>query len=103
MQLLTFFVVAPILAIAIGYAAWKGNPPRFDLLAAAASGAACVFLFSYAQGMQADVRTAQYFVQLVLVLLSGVIFGVFMGCGASVILRMWRWHQTTRLTNDNQT
>jgi hypothetical protein len=63
-----------------------------------ASGVTAFLLFGFAKWMNADVRTAQYFWQLACVLLSGLLFGVFMGCGFSVLLRLWRWHKTTRLT-----
>jgi len=88
LQLLTFFVVAPMLAIAIGYAAWQGRPQNFDRerygMTSVASGIASAFLFAYAKHINADVRTAQYFMQLACVLLSGLLFGVFMGCGVGL-------------------
>ncbi len=88
MQLLTFFVVAPIVAIAIGYAAWQGKPQNFDRerygMASVASGIATALLFAWAKHINADVRTTQYFLQLACVLLSGLLFGVFMGCGVGI-------------------
>jgi hypothetical protein len=105
MQLLTFFVVGPVLAIAIAYAAWRGKPQDFNRerywMVCVASGMAAFLLFGFAKWMNADVRTAQYFLQLACVLLSGLLFGVFMGCGFSVLLGLWRWHNTTRLKHDN--
>jgi hypothetical protein len=78
MQLLTFFVAAPILAIAIGYAVWQGKPQTFDRerygMASVASGIATALLFAYAKHINADVRTAQYFLQLACALLSGLLF-----------------------------
>jgi len=85
MQLLLFFVVAPMLAIAIGYAAWQGKPRNFDRekygIASVASGMAAALLFGYAKRINADVRTAEYFLQPSCVLLSGLLFGAFMECG----------------------
>jgi hypothetical protein len=100
MQLLTFFVVGPALAIAIAYGAWRGkqqnlNPVRYGMLCIT-SGVAAFLLFGFAKWINADVRTAQYFLELACVLLSGLFFGVFVGCGFSVLLRLWRWHKTTR-------
>jgi MFS superfamily sulfate permease-like transporter len=63
------------------------------------SGVAAFLLFGFAKWINADVRTAQYFLQLTCVLLSGLLFGVFVGCGFSVLLCLWRWHKTTRLTS----
>jgi hypothetical protein len=105
MQLLTFFVVGPVLAIAIAYAAWRGNPQDFNReryrMVCVASGITAFLLFGFAKWMNADVRTAQYFLQLACVLLSGLLVGVSMGCGFSVLLGLWRWHNTTRLKHDN--
>jgi hypothetical protein len=103
-QLLTFFVVGPVLAIAIGYAAWRGkpkdfNPKRYGIVCVT-SGATAVLLIVFAKWMNADVRTAQYFLQLSCVLLSGLLFGVFMGCGFSVLLSLLDWHKATRLAGN---
>jgi hypothetical protein len=103
MQLLTFFVVGPALTIAIAYGAWRAkpqnlNPERYGMLCIT-SGVAAFLLFGFAKWINADVRTAQYFLELACVLLSGPLFGVFAGCGFSVLLRLWRWHKTTRLTS----
>jgi len=105
-QLLTFFVVGPVLGIAIAYAAWRGkpqntNPKRYGLVCVA-SGVTASLLFALAKWINADVRTAHYFLQLACFLVSGLLFGVFMGSGCSVLLGLWRWHGSTRLTDDNQ-
>jgi hypothetical protein len=107
MQLLTFFFVGPVLAIAIAYAAWRGAPQNFSpwryMTVCVASGVTACLLFGFAKWMNADVRTAQYFLQLTCVLLSGLLFGVGMGSFLPVLLHLWRWHKTTRLSDHNQT
>ena len=81
MQFLAFFVVGPVLAIAIAVSV--------------ASGVTALLLFGFAKWMNADVRTAQYFLQLTCILLSGLLFGVCVGCFFPVLLRVWRWHKDT--------
>lgn len=107
MELLTFFVVGPALAIAIAYAGWKGKLQNFNTkryaIVCVASGVSAFLLFAFAKWLNADVRTPQYCLQLACVLLSGLLFGVCMGCGFPVLLGIWRWHKATRLTNDHQT
>jgi hypothetical protein len=107
LQLLTFFIVGPVLAIAIGYGAWRRTPQNFDLkrhgIVCVASGIAAFLLFGFAKWMNADVRTAQYFLQLACVLLSGLLFGVYMGYGFCVLVGLLRWHNKTRLTRDDET
>jgi hypothetical protein len=100
-ELLTFFFIGPVLAIAIAYASWRAKPQnvtpdRYGIVCVV-SGATAFVLFAFAKWLNADVRTAQYFLQLGCVLLSGLLFGVFSGCGFSILLRFWRWHNTTRL------
>ena len=104
-QLLTFFVVGPALAIGIGYAAWRGKPENFSPkrygVVCITSGVTAVLLFALVKWMNVDVRTPQYFVEVTCVLLSGLLFGVCMGCGVSVLLSMWRWHKATSLAGDH--
>jgi uncharacterized membrane protein YedE/YeeE len=106
MQLVSIFVVGPVLAIAIAYAAWRGKPQNFTParygMVCVASGVTASLLFGFAKWMNADVRTAQYFLQLACVLVSGLLFGVGMGSFFPVLLHVWRWHKTTRLTDHNQ-
>jgi hypothetical protein len=97
----TFFVVGPILAVGIAYRARRTkpqdfSPKRYGILCAG-SGLAAVLLLEFVQWMNADVRTPQYFGQLACVLLSGLLFGVCMGCCFLLILHVWRWHQASRL------
>jgi len=101
-ELLTFFAIGPVLAVVIAYAAWRGKPRTFVFRRYGtlwvASGVAALLLLAFAKWIDADVRTAQYFLQLASVLLSGLLFGVCSGCGLAVLLRLWHWHQRTRLT-----
>jgi hypothetical protein len=100
-QLLTFFVGGPVLAIAIAYAAWRQETQTFNSrrygMVCVASGLTATMLFVFAKWLNADVRTPQYFMQLASVLLGNLLLGVFMGCGFSALLQVWRWHKATRL------
>jgi hypothetical protein len=104
-ELLTIFVVGPVLAIAIAYAAWRSKPknftPRHYGIMCVGSGMAAFLLLGFAKWMNADVRTARYFLQLASVLLGGLLLGVSMGCGFPVLLHLWRWHKATQLTDNN--
>ena len=100
-ELLTFFVVGPVLAIAIAYAAWRGkpntfNPERYGVVCVT-SGVAASLLFGFVKWMNADVRTPQYFLQFACFLISGLLFGVFVGTGFSALVCLWHWHKATRL------
>lgn len=108
-QFLTIFVIGPALGLAIGYAAWRGkpsnlNPLRYgdDRVLFVASGVTAFLLFGFAKWLNADVRTVQFFLQVVCFLLGGLLLGVGTGCGFSVLLRLVRWHKTTRLSDNNQ-
>jgi hypothetical protein len=107
LELLSLFVIGPVLAIAIPYMAWRGKLPSFNGgrygMVWVASGGAAVLLLLCAKWINADVREPQYFLQLACVLLCGLLFGVCMGCGAVVLLRALFWHNTTRLKDDNHT
>jgi len=106
MELLTFFVVGPVIAVAIAYAAWRRQPHNSNsqryLTACVVSGVSATLLFAFAKWMNADVRTSQYFLQFASFLLSGLLFGVCMGCAFSALLGVWRWHKTTRLVDDSR-
>ena len=103
LQLLSFFVVGPIIATAIAMA-WRRKSLRLNRsgTACVASGVAAVLLFVTARYLDADVREAKYFLQLACVILSGLLFGVCMGCGVSVFSCLWSWHKATQLTGYNQ-
>jgi hypothetical protein len=82
--LFTFFVIDPLIAAAIGYAAWKGEPKNFDRemywIAFAAAVIVSGFLMVFAQRMHADVRTWQYPIQVACFCLGALLFGVGGGC-----------------------
>ena len=103
-ELLTFFVVGPVLAIAVAYTAWRKKPQDFNAgrygMLCVVSGAIAFLLFVFAKWLNADVRTPRYFLQLAAILLSGLLFGLFMGYGFSALLRVLRWHKATRLRDD---
>ena len=106
-ELLAFFGAGPALAIAIAYAAWRGKPTIFNPTRSGtvciASGVIAVLLFVLVKWMNADVRTPQYFLQFACFVISGLSFGVYMGSGVSLLLRLWRWHKATRLSDAGQT
>jgi len=81
---IAFFVVVPVIAAVIGYAAWIGKPRNFgrDMYWTAfiAATAAAGFLFVYSQRMKADVRTWEYLVQIGLFSLAIVFSGIASGC-----------------------
>jgi hypothetical protein len=106
MQFLSFFAIGPAIAIAITWRTWRGKPQNLNLrrfgVLCLMSGVTGSLLFGLAKWINADVRTAQYFLQLARVLLSALLFGVFMGCGWSLLLRLWQWHQATRLAQSGR-
>jgi len=81
--LLTLFVLGPVIAIAIAYAAWRQKPQNFNPPAVGvlcvASGVTGFLLFVLAKWINADVRTPQYFLQLACVLLGGLLLGLVRG------------------------
>ncbi|HKR32330.1 MAG TPA: hypothetical protein VJT08_17745, partial [Terriglobales bacterium] len=104
MELLSFFFVGPLLAISVAYLAWRGRPhsfgPKGYTIVCLASGVTALLLLQLAKWINADVRTPQYFVQLASILLSGLLIGIFVGSGFSVLFKIWRWHKTTRLIEE---
>lgn len=106
-ELLAFFVLMPAIAIVIAYAAWHGKPqnvsPKLYGTVCVASGVTASPLFLIAKWLNADVRTAQYFLQFACLLLGLLLFGVCMGCGFPVLLHFWRWHKATRLSDGKPT
>ena len=106
LQLLTLFVVGPIIGIVVAYEASRGKPQNFNPrqygIVCVGSGVTAFLLLVLAQRMNADVRTPQYLLQVVCVLLGGLLLGVAMGCFVPVLLRVWRWHRATRLADHSQ-
>ena len=106
-ELLSFLVLMPAIAIAIAYAAWRGKPqnasPKQYGTVCVASGVTASLLLVLASRMNADIRTMQYFLQLACLLSALLLFGVSMGCGFPVLLHFWRWHRATRLTDGKPT
>jgi len=82
--LLTFFVIVPLIAATIGYAAWKGKPTNFNRemywTGFVAAAIASLFLMVLAQRMHVDVRTSLYLLQLACFGLGALLFGVAAGC-----------------------
>ncbi len=82
--LLMFFIVAPLITVGIGYAAWNGLPRSFDRtqywMSFVTNCAVSAFLIVYAKEMQADVRTWQYIVQVGCFVSGVLLFGVAGGC-----------------------
>jgi hypothetical protein len=105
LQLLTFFVIGPGIAIAIAYAAWRGKPQTFNAkrygMVCVACGVTASLLIILAKWI--NVRTPQYFVQLACVLLGLLLFFVGVGSFFPLLLHVWRWHKTTQLSDPNQT
>jgi len=97
LELITFFFIAPALAIVIACRAWRkrANPERHGMRCVASGGAALV-LFGVARWLDADIATPQYFLQLACALLSFLLFGACVGHFFSVLLRIWHWHNSTR-------
>lgn len=101
LELLTCFVIAPGLAVVIAYREWRDRkntvgPKQYGMRCIWTGGAA-LLLFGLAKWIDADVRTPQYFLQLTCVLLSFLLFGMCQGYCFSLVLNVWRWHNTTRL------
>ena len=110
LEFLTVFGIGPLLACAIAYAAWSRKPRTFTArqwrLVCVASGVAALLLFAFAKWLDADVRTSQFFLQLAAVLVFGLLWGVFMGAGAAVLLDVlpaaWRFHKRTGLSDNDR-
>lgn len=89
LELLTLVVATPATSVFIAYAAWNGKPKGFGrqnyFMAFVVIGAISVCLMILAQRMHAEVRTAQYFVQVVCFLVGAFFLGVSSGCGLGAL------------------
>jgi len=82
------FVVPLFIAAAIGYAAWRGKPKRFDRemywTAFVSAGALAALIIVYSMRMQADIKPTRHILGLMGLGLGGVVFGVALGCCVGV-------------------
>ena len=82
--MITLFGVAPLIAGAIGYAAWRGRPKAFSRRKFAISFYAAMiasgFLLVHSQRMHADVRSERFLLQMACFLAGALLFGVAGGC-----------------------
>jgi uncharacterized membrane protein len=78
------FIIAPLIAAIIGYAAWKGIPENWDRsmywTAFVVTIVASILVMAYAVRMHADVRTGQYIIQILVFAFGAILFGVAGGC-----------------------
>lgn len=100
LELLTFCVLQPSLALAIAYRAWRERPENLSRykVPCLVSGATAVLLILFVRWLNADVRTFVYFLQVACFVAGFLLFGVCMGCGFAVLLSVWHWHKRTRLS-----
>jgi hypothetical protein len=85
----------------MGFKAWRRkeqrpDPKRYGIRCIAFAVSA-ILLFAFAKRIDLDVRSLKYFLYLACVLLSFLSFGVSQGYFFSVLLDLWRWHNSTRL------
>lgn len=93
---ISFLVVVPAIAAAIGYAAWNGKPKDFDRemywTAFAAAIIVSGFLIVFSQRMHAAVGTWQHLAQMTCFFVGALFFGVAGGCFlTAAVLGMWSW------------
>jgi hypothetical protein len=103
--LLILFGVAPSIAAAVAYAAWKGKPKNFDRemywTAFIAIGAVSAFVVMFALRMRAEVGTWQYFFQCASFSLGAILFGMSMGCGVGIFT--YRRRPSAETPSDSRT
>jgi len=99
-ELLTFFVIQPVIAITIAYIAWRGRPENLSRyrLRCLVSGVTALLLVIFAKFLRADIESFTYVLQVVCLVLGFMSFGVCVGCGVSVFLSMWHWHKNTHVS-----
>ena len=106
-ELLSFLVLMPAIAIAIAYAAWQRKAAERQP-EAVRDGVRrirrhCLSAVGACEPDECRYQTMQYFLQLACLLSALLLFGVSMGCGFPVLLHFWRWHRATRLTDGKPT
>ncbi len=84
-----FFIVNPLIFVAIGYLAWNGKPRTFDRLkygklAFATFVPGCVLVLC-GKWINADVRTLPYVAQVICILSGLLLVGAGCGCAAGFI------------------
>ena len=84
MLLFILFVLAPVLAVLIARAAWKGKPDNFSRQKYVACSlgtvlVACVLMLN-AHWLQADIMSGKFVGELICFILGAVLFGVAGGC-----------------------
>jgi hypothetical protein len=89
--LFAFFVLAPSIAAAIGYAAWKGWPKSFDRemywTVFVASGVVAGLVIVFALRIRAVGEAWLHLVQLTCLGLGALLFGVALGFGVGIFTR----------------
>jgi peptidoglycan/LPS O-acetylase OafA/YrhL len=96
LELLSFFLFSPALAIVVAYKGWRerANPKRYGMRCVASGGAA-VALICVAKWINADTAPL-YLLQCACFVLGLLLLGVCEGYFFSVLLGIWRWHKSTR-------
>ena len=98
-ELLSFFLFAPVLTILVAYKGWRerADPKQYGVRCIASGGTA-VALFGVAKWINADIRTPQYLAQWACIVLSLLLVGVCAGWLFSVLISIWHWHKSTSAT-----
>jgi len=85
LELLSLVVATPVISVFIAYAGWNGKPKGFSrrnyFIAFVVIGPISICLMVLAQRMRADVRTAQYIVQVVCFFVGAFLLGSPGGVG----------------------
>ena len=89
LELLSLVVATQVISVFIAYAGWNGKPKGFSrrnyFIAFVVIGPISICLMVLAQRMRADVRTAQYIVQVVCFFVGAFLLGVSGGCGLGAL------------------
>ena len=88
--MLIFFVLNPLLFIAIGYAAWKGKPSGFDQRKYAVSAVTTflvgTILILLAEWINADIRTWPFAIQALFMIVGLFLIGFGSGCAGGFVV-----------------